>query len=128
MRSFLSIRTAWHRYSPRRPYSTSGELPTPPTPPPKQPSPHAQFYSDLVPAMIPIALLGSAVYLGLKLAQTNLSNEKYLDEARGTIKRLEDELDQLRSQQQPQIIPSSSSPLSAVSSSSSGASKKWWFW
>jgi hypothetical protein len=26
-------------------------------------SPHAQWYADIVPAMIPIALLGSAVYL-----------------------------------------------------------------
>ena len=30
---------------------------------PGRPSRHAQFYSDLVPAMIPVALLGSAVYL-----------------------------------------------------------------
>ena len=30
---------------------------------PGRPSRHAQFYSDLVPAMIPVALLGSAVYM-----------------------------------------------------------------
>ena len=30
---------------------------------PTRPSRHAQFYSDLVPAMIPVALLGSAVYM-----------------------------------------------------------------
>src|SRR5712671_454543 len=30
---------------------------------PARPSRHAQFYSDLVPAMIPVALLGSAVYM-----------------------------------------------------------------
>lgn len=28
----------------------------------KDRSPHAQWYADTVPAMIPIALLGSAVY------------------------------------------------------------------
>jgi hypothetical protein len=28
-----------------------------------RPSRHAQFYSDLIPAMIPVALLGSAVYM-----------------------------------------------------------------
>jgi hypothetical protein len=27
------------------------------------PSRHAQFYSNLVPAMVPVALLGSAVYM-----------------------------------------------------------------
>ena len=30
---------------------------------PTRPNRHAQFYSDLVPAMIPVALLGSAVYM-----------------------------------------------------------------
>jgi hypothetical protein len=30
---------------------------------PTRPSRHAQFYSDLLPAMIPVALLGSAVYM-----------------------------------------------------------------
>lgn len=28
-----------------------------------RPSRHAHFYSDLVPAMVPVALLGSAVYM-----------------------------------------------------------------
>jgi hypothetical protein len=31
------------------------------------PSRHAQFYSDLVPAMVPVALLGSAVYMVCQL-------------------------------------------------------------
>lgn len=39
---------------PSRPYSAST---------PKTPSRHALFYSDLVPGMIPVALLGSAIYL-----------------------------------------------------------------
>ncbi|KAI9510424.1 hypothetical protein F5148DRAFT_1179273 [Russula earlei] len=56
---------------------------------------HAQFYSDLVPAMIPVALLGSAVYVGLHLLQTYLSHEKYLDEARARIEELEREIDAL---------------------------------
>ncbi|KAI0269235.1 hypothetical protein BC834DRAFT_865393 [Gloeopeniophorella convolvens] len=53
---------------------------------------HAQFYSDLVPAMIPVALLGSAVYMGLQLLQTYLSHEKYLDEARARVDELEREI------------------------------------
>ncbi|KAI0301791.1 hypothetical protein B0F90DRAFT_1816694 [Multifurca ochricompacta] len=56
---------------------------------------HAQFYSDLVPAMIPVALLGSAVYMGLQLLQTYLSHEKYLDEARARVEELEREIDAL---------------------------------
>jgi len=31
------------------------------------PSRHAQFYSDLIPAMVPVALLGSAVYMVCRL-------------------------------------------------------------
>ncbi|KAH9963170.1 hypothetical protein BC827DRAFT_1129260 [Russula dissimulans] len=60
-----------------------------------RPSRHAQFYSDLVPAMIPVALLGSAVYMGLQLLQTCLSHEKYLDEARARVEELEREIDTL---------------------------------
>jgi len=45
--------------------------------------------------MIPVALLGSAVYMGLHLLQTNLSHEKYLDEARGRVRELEQEIDAL---------------------------------
>lgn len=45
--------------SPRRVrYLTQG-----PEPAKSSRSPHAQFYSDLVPGMVPVALLGSAVYL-----------------------------------------------------------------
>ncbi|KII95357.1 hypothetical protein PLICRDRAFT_97297 [Plicaturopsis crispa FD-325 SS-3] len=74
----------------RRLYSTGGEHPT------STKSAHAQFYSDLVPAMIPVAILGSAVYLGLQLAQSMFSHEKYLEEARARIRDLEAEVETLR--------------------------------
>jgi hypothetical protein len=45
--------------------------------------------------MIPVALLGSAVYMGLQLLQTSLSHEKYLDEARARVRELEQEIDAL---------------------------------
>jgi len=45
--------------------------------------------------MIPVALLGSAVYLGLQLLQTHLSHEKYLDETRARVRELEQEIDAL---------------------------------
>ncbi|KAI0069022.1 hypothetical protein BV25DRAFT_74418 [Artomyces pyxidatus] len=64
-------------------------------PSPKPSSPHAQFYTDLLPAMVPIALLGSAVFLGLQLLQSRLSLEKYLDEARAQVDALEAEVDAL---------------------------------
>ncbi|KAH9978042.1 hypothetical protein BGW80DRAFT_1285522 [Lactifluus volemus] len=60
-----------------------------------RPSRHAQFYSNLVPAMIPVALLGSAVYMGLQLLQTHLLHEKYLDEARARVEQLERDIDTL---------------------------------
>jgi len=48
--------------------------------------------------MIPVALLGSAVYLGLQLLQTHLSHEKYLDEAHARVRELEQEIDTLVSE------------------------------
>ncbi|KAI9466765.1 hypothetical protein BJY52DRAFT_1111116 [Lactarius psammicola] len=60
-----------------------------------EPSRHAQFYSDLLPAMVPVALLGSAVYMGLQLLQTYLAHEKYLDDARARVQELEREIDAL---------------------------------
>ncbi|EPQ59564.1 hypothetical protein GLOTRDRAFT_125865 [Gloeophyllum trabeum ATCC 11539] len=62
----------------------------------KTKSPHAQWYADVVPAMIPVAILGSAVYLSLRLAQNHLAHEKYLDEARARVRELEAEVDALR--------------------------------
>ncbi|THV08726.1 hypothetical protein K435DRAFT_847567 [Dendrothele bispora CBS 962.96] len=81
-------------------------------------SPHAQWYSDVVPAMIPICLLGSAVYLGLQLAQTRLSHEKYMDAAQQRAALLEAQVHQLQQDRsQPQPLPSSSS-----------SSKRSWLW
>jgi len=46
--------------------------------------------------MVPIALLGSAVYLGLQLAQSQLSHEQYLDQTRARVKELEAQVDALQ--------------------------------
>ncbi|KAA1466146.1 hypothetical protein DENSPDRAFT_925636 [Dentipellis sp. KUC8613] len=89
----------------------------------KKPSPHASFYSELVPGMIPIAILGSAVYLGLQLARSRLSHEKYLDEARVRIEQLEGEVDALRAAQGQERLQGG-----APSGAESGAPKsKGWF-
>ncbi|KAH8113364.1 hypothetical protein DFH11DRAFT_1775017 [Phellopilus nigrolimitatus] len=83
-------------------------------------SAHAHWYTNTVPAMIPVALLGSAVYIGLQLLQTKLATEKYLDEANKRIKQLETELQEL---QQEQELRSNSSQL--VKSADS-VSRWWW--
>ncbi|KAG9317191.1 hypothetical protein JVU11DRAFT_1384 [Chiua virens] len=59
-------------------------------------SAHADFYSSLLPAMIPIALLGSAMYMGLHLVQSRLAHEKFLDEANERIRALEQQVDSLQ--------------------------------
>jgi len=48
--------------------------------------------------MIPIALLGSSVYLGLQLARAKLSHEKQLVEAQERVAQLEARLKYLESQ------------------------------
>uniref|UniRef100_A0ABP1D339 Uncharacterized protein n=1 Tax=Somion occarium TaxID=3059160 RepID=A0ABP1D339_9APHY len=86
----------------------------------QKPVSHAQVYTDLIPGMVPIALLGSAVYLGLRLWQTSLAQEKYLDEARSRVAALEAELDSLR--KQPKIIAEDGDPITQP-----GTSKRLWF-
>jgi len=91
---------------------------------PTRPSRHAQFYSDLVPAMVPIALLGSAVYMGLQLLQTHLSHEKYLDEARTRIKELEQEIDVLLLERG----RTSTSPLPVIAAKDTANTRSWSRW
>ncbi|KAJ3883136.1 hypothetical protein F5051DRAFT_392095 [Lentinula edodes] len=77
----------------------------------KPKSPHAQWYSDVLPSMVPIFLLGSAVYLGLQLAQTRLFHEKYMVEARERVETLESEIDvalQRNREREPETTPSKS--------------------
>ncbi|KAI6034296.1 hypothetical protein BKA83DRAFT_4187923 [Pisolithus microcarpus] len=78
-------------------------------------SKHAEWYSSMLPGMIPIALLGSAVYM--HLAQCTLAHEKYLDQANARIRKLEEEVDRLQRER------SVSPPPSPSKSHSS-----WWRW
>ncbi|KAL5488150.1 hypothetical protein ACEPAI_6258 [Sanghuangporus weigelae] len=96
-------------------------------------SAHAQWYTDVVPAMIPIALLGSAVYIGLQLVQTKLATEKYLDEANSRIAQLEEEIRRLQSEQEARAraLGSSGSPSKSKSGDGSDAKRstsRWWWW
>ncbi|KAG7097140.1 hypothetical protein E1B28_004518 [Marasmius oreades] len=79
-------------------------------------SPHAQWYSDVLPAMIPIFLLGSAVYLGLQLAQTRLSHEKYMHDAKERVERLEAEIESLQQDRH------------AASTETIPKDRSWWRW
>jgi len=64
--------------------------------------------------MVPIFLLGSAVYLGLQLTQTRLSHEKYMVEAQERVEILEAQVDALqRSREQDSGTPISKSTANA---------------
>ncbi|KAH9844039.1 uncharacterized protein C8Q71DRAFT_731004, partial [Rhodofomes roseus] len=89
----------------------------------KSPSRHAQFYSDLIPGMIPVALLGSAVYLALRLAQAHLSHEKFLEEAHARVNALEEEIEALRNAQ----VTTTESSAQAGPSGGSASTSRWWF-
>ena len=72
--------------------------------------------------MLPVALLGSAVYLGLHLFQSHLAHEKYLDEANARVQELERQVDALLAERA-QAYPSASSASTASASKTSGS---WW--
>ncbi|KAJ7228820.1 hypothetical protein GGX14DRAFT_554877 [Mycena pura] len=62
----------------------------------KPKTPIGEWYSGILPAMFPIALLGSAVYTGLLYAQLSLSHEKTMEEQATRLKELEAEVDAIR--------------------------------
>ncbi|THH08549.1 hypothetical protein EW146_g8954 [Bondarzewia mesenterica] len=87
-----------------------------------KPASHAQFYSELVPGMIPIALLGSAVYIGLQLLQSRLSHEKYLEEALARVNALEAQVDGLLAERGARSKDVPNADARAATSPTSGAS------
>ncbi|KAH8830195.1 hypothetical protein DL96DRAFT_1591965 [Flagelloscypha sp. PMI_526] len=99
---------------------SSQSLPSPP--PPKPSSPHKDVYSSFLPSMVPIFLLGSAVYLvkfffdhpinyhlttpcvafqGLQMAQSALSHERWMDENAPIAEKLEKDVEALVSAKSP---------------------------
>ncbi|KAH7887927.1 hypothetical protein F5I97DRAFT_1926334 [Phlebopus sp. FC_14] len=81
---------------------------------PRPRSAHGDWYASMLPAMIPIALLGSAIYMGLQLVQTRLAREKYLDEANARIRALEIQVNTLQHQRSSPSPPTPTRP--------------WWKW
>ncbi|KAI5118557.1 hypothetical protein M0805_002937 [Coniferiporia weirii] len=93
-----------------------------------QRSPHAQWYSDTLPAMIPVALLGSAVYIGLKLLQTKLATEKHLEEANARIRQLEEEVGTLLLEQERQDSASMpNAPRDGHGLDAKPTPSRWWW-
>jgi len=81
-------------------------------------SPYSTLYSGTFPAMVPVFILGSAVYFGLQLTQSKLSHEKYMEEATQRVLALEAEIDVL--QQNRATAP--------ISDASPKTSSRWWWW
>ncbi|KAF9649621.1 hypothetical protein BDM02DRAFT_3080573, partial [Thelephora ganbajun] len=81
---------------------------------------HSEWYRDMIPGMIPVALLGSTVYLGLQLARAKLSHEKQMAEAQERVSQLEGRLKYLESQ-----IENVS--VEVVKLEEKPAKKSWWW-
>lgn len=132
-------RPRWQTTPTRRTYSTEQAAAS------KPPSPHAQWYSDMLPGMIPVALLGSAVYIvrvskptfaylhgakprthpqGLRLYQANLAHERYLDETSARVEELERELEGLLKQQAAGVAVASG----PEGVESDGKGRRGWLW
>ncbi|KAM5535660.1 hypothetical protein V8D89_010647 [Ganoderma adspersum] len=93
-------------------------------PQPPQPSPHARFYTDYAAGMIPVALLGSAVYIGLRTWQQHLAQERFLEEAYTHVRQLEAEVIALRQNLQSETSPDAQSPGQNMPN----GEKKWSGW
>ncbi|KAI9067592.1 hypothetical protein FKP32DRAFT_1588419 [Trametes sanguinea] len=92
---------------------------------PGQPSRHAQFYTEFAAGMIPVAILGSAVYLGLRTWQQYLAHEKFLEEAQAHVLQLEAEVTALREQLQ---AANHGTTASGTPSSESEKKSSWRLW
>ncbi|WRT67470.1 uncharacterized protein IL334_004442 [Kwoniella shivajii] len=70
----------------------------------KKASPHMVWYREIVPAMIPIFLISTTLFLSLSLVRTHLSHSKSLAESDLRIEELETQLSQLRLEQKRQLV------------------------
>jgi len=80
-------------------------------------SPYSTLYSGTFPAMVPVFLLGSAVYFGLQLTQSKLSHEKYMQQATQQVLALEAEID---------VLQQSRATTPSPDASSKKPSRWWW--
>ncbi|KZO93228.1 hypothetical protein CALVIDRAFT_540219 [Calocera viscosa TUFC12733] len=98
----------------------SSDAPTQPPPPqkPRDKSRHASFYSDILPAWLPIIVIGSAVFLTLQMTRAHLAQERWTAEIRGEIAGLEGQYEEVqrarRGEQSPGPGPGPSEVLAAT--------------
>lgn len=76
---------------------------------------HKLWYTDTLPALVPVFLLGSAVYLGLQLTHLRVSHERHMEESSDRIKQLETEIETLQAERVKKLPPRESP-------------KKGWWW
>lgn len=131
-------RSHWQKTAFRRSYSSENAGG-------KQRSAHAQWYAEVLPGMVPIALLGSAVYVvrvllhsearsmillratsfqGLRFLQAKLSQERYVDEARAKVQELEREVEILRKQESRGATAVAAPPIAGEGY----AKRRGWLW
>ncbi|TYJ54186.1 hypothetical protein B9479_005197 [Cryptococcus floricola] len=68
----------------------------------KPPNAHANWYREIVPAMLPIFVLSTTIFLSLSLLRTYLSHSYSLAQSETRISELELELQELRREQRRQ--------------------------
>ncbi|WWC69132.1 uncharacterized protein I206_103068 [Kwoniella pini CBS 10737] len=83
--------------------STTTTIP-PPNKNGKKTSPHLVWYREIVPAMIPIFLISTTLFLSLSLIRLHLSHSKLLIESNEKIQELEIKLTKLKFEQKKQIL------------------------
>ncbi|GHJ85884.1 hypothetical protein NliqN6_2286 [Naganishia liquefaciens] len=65
---------------------------------------HLVWYREIVPATLPVILLGTGIFFTLTLLQTHLSHSRSLEDSAARITALEDELRELRESQKRQAV------------------------
>ncbi|KAH9943082.1 uncharacterized protein BXZ73DRAFT_74126 [Epithele typhae] len=95
--------------------------------PPPPPSPHARFYSEYAAGMVPVALLGSVVYIGLRTWQQHLAHERFLVEAEAHVRELEAEVVALRHERDV-VEARAASGGRGVMEGDRQAGRRWWHW
>lgn len=78
--------------------------------------------------MVPVALLGSAVYIGLRTWQQHLAQERFLEEAYAHVRQLEAEVTTLRQQLQSESPPDAQSPAQNTLASEAKNRSGWLPW
>ncbi|KAJ9117692.1 hypothetical protein QFC24_006406 [Naganishia onofrii] len=68
------------------------------------PSRHMVWYREIVPATVPVILLGTGIFFTLTLLQTHLSHSRSLSDSSARITRLEEELAELREKHSRQAV------------------------